>query len=68
MKKIFIIAALFFAPVSYANAYTVAYNVKTGIYHDTNCKWARKCTRNCIKTDHTDAIRRGARACHVCGG
>lgn len=55
-------------PVFTANAYTVKYNVNSKIYHDASCKWAHKCTKNCIKIDHTEVIRRGGRPCKVCGG
>lgn len=66
MKKLFLIFALIFAPIFASNAYPVAYNVNRKIYHATDCEWARKCTKNCIVIDHTDAIRRGGRACKVC--
>lgn len=68
MKKIFLLFVLLTAPLSIAGAYPVAYNVNTRIYHDTSCKWAHKCTKNCITIDHTEAIRRGGRPCKVCHG
>lgn len=51
---------------SYAEA--VYYNVKTGKFHSFTCKWAKKCTVNCIKIDKKDAIKRGGIPCKVCGG
>lgn len=67
MKKLLIFCAMFFV-VGQAWSYPVYYNKKSKIYHDMNCEWAHKCTVNCIKIDHTDAIHRGGRACGVCGG
>ena len=68
MKKIILILTLIFTPVFAASAYTVKYNTNTKIYHDISCKWAHKCTKNCITIDHTDANKRGGRPCKVCGG
>lgn len=68
MKKLFLVCCLVLAPLSFAAAYPVAYNVNTRIYHDRGCEWARKCTKNCVVIDHNDAIRRGGRPCKVCHG
>ena len=51
-----------------AFAYPVYFNVSNKKYHGTDCHWAHKCTVNCIKIDHTEAIRRGGRPCKVCHG
>ncbi len=32
-----------------ADDQTVIMNTKTYIYHTPDCKWAKKCTKNCIK-------------------
>ena len=72
MKKVF-----FLIMVSFLSMYafgikaadvTVVMNVKTYIYHNPDCKWARRCTKNCIKTTIEQAKAQGARACKVCGG
>ena len=47
---------------------TVVMNTKTYIYHNPTCKWAKKCTKNCIKTTKQKAQDQRARACKVCGG
>ena len=47
---------------------TVVYNTKTQKYHQTWCRWAKKCTVNCIKVDKKEAIKRGGKPCKVCGG
>lgn len=46
----------------------VAFNTKSLKYHKLSCKWARRCTRNCITITLGDAIRRGGVPCKVCGG
>lgn len=51
-----------------ADSQTVVMNTKTYIYHNPTCKWAKKCTKNCIKTTKQKAQAQGARACKVCGG
>lgn len=45
----------------------VFYNTNSQIYHNLNCIWAKKCTKNCILLDKSEAMTRG-RACKVCGG
>ena len=67
MKKFLTILMLliFMAPV-YAE--TVVYNTNTGKYHKPTCKWAKKCTVNCIKIDKKQAKARGGVPCKVCGG
>lgn len=70
MKRIFALLILLFlaAPVLAADNYTVILNTKTYIYHSPDCRWAKKCTQNCIKTTKQKAQAQGARACKVCGG
>ena len=46
----------------------VMFNLKTYKYHSLNCQWAKKCTKNCIKIDKKEAIKRGGIPCKVCGG
>lgn len=60
----FFIAAL---PAA-AHDKSVTLNVKTLIYHDSGCKWAKKCTKNCVKATRVQAQKAGARPCKVCGG
>lgn len=47
---------------------TVILNVKSLIYHAPHCTWAKRCTKNCVKTTLDKAHKAGARACKVCGG
>lgn len=46
----------------------VAFNTNSHKYHCPSCVWAQKCTRNCITTTLSEAIKRGGIACKVCGG
>ena len=47
---------------------TVAFNTETLIYHRPSCRWAARCTVNCIPLKLSEARKRGGRACKVCGG
>ena len=72
MKKfiftIFLVIILFLpANIAYS-AELVIFNTQTYKYHSTYCKWALKCTKNCIKIDKKEAIKRGGIPCKVCGG
>lgn len=69
MKKLFLVLliTLFTSSALAANDYTVIMNTKTYIYHSPTCKWAKKCTKNCIRTTKQKAQTQGARACKVCG-
>lgn len=71
MKKIlaiilFLMLCLLPAQVCFAE--TVIYNTKTHKYHQIWCRWAAKCTVNCIQLDKKEAIKRGGVPCKVCGG
>jgi methylphosphotriester-DNA--protein-cysteine methyltransferase len=70
MEKLLIILMITFLTSSAlaADNQTVIMNTKTYIYHSPDCKWAKKCTKNCIKTTKQKAQTQGARACKVCGG
>ena len=71
MKKVFIIFCFLFFIVfdlNVANAKIVVFNTKTLKYHNVYCKYAQKCTVNCIKLEQEKAIKRGGKACKVCGG
>ena len=46
----------------------VSFNVKTLKYHSLTCKWAVRCTRNCIVISKSEAIKRGGVPCKICGG
>ena len=63
-----LIFLLLSAPVLAADSSTVVMNTKTYIYHSPTCKWATRCTKNCIKTTKDKAKSQGARPCKVCGG
>jgi hypothetical protein len=45
----------------------VMFNQRNGKYHDPACDWARRCT-HCVSLPLSEAVRRGGRACKVCGG
>lgn len=67
-KILYLLMFLFMvSPVLAANDKPVVMNVKTYIYHSSDCKWAKKCTKNCIKTTKDKAKSQGARPCKVCG-
>ena len=72
MKKFFItqiLVAAFLVMISGTSfAATVVFNTSNHKYHSLSCKWAQKCTKNCIKIDKNDAIKRGGIPCKVCGG
>ena len=72
MKKFIIILflafALNFSMCFAAFAEMVVFNVKTYKYHSVKCQWTAKCTKNCIKIDKKEAIKRGGVPCKVCGG
>jgi hypothetical protein len=69
MKKylvLFTVAFISFAPASIHAEKTIVLNTKTLIYHSPDCKWAKKCTKNCIIASKKEALEQGARACKVC--
>ena len=61
MKKTvcLLIFLLLSAPVLASDSSPVIMNVKTFIYHSPNCKWAKRCTKNCIKTTKDKAKSQG---------
>jgi len=63
-----LIFLLLSAPVLASDSSPVIMNVKTYIYHGPACKWAKRCTKNCIKTTKDKVKSQGARPCKVCGG
>ena len=69
MKKIILsILAFLFLSSTITFAEMVLFNTKTLKYHQLWCRWAVKCTVNCIKIDKKEAINRGGIPCKVCGG
>ena len=70
MKKIFLLLMFIFliTPALAADSPVVIMNVKTYIYHHPSCIWAKRCTKNCIKTTKDKAKSQGAIPCKVCGG
>lgn len=42
------------------------YNTKSHIYHYHSCRWAKKCTRNCINANLKKVLELGGRSCKVC--
>ena len=67
MKKLMIALAMI-GFVGTAVARPVAYNTQKHIWHTPNCEWAKRCTKNCIHIDSSEAKKRGGRPCKVCGG
>lgn len=71
-KSVFIcgIFAIVFGLCSATMCYaeTVMYNTQTHKYHQIWCRYAAKCTVNCIKLEKKEAIKRGGVPCKVCGG
>jgi hypothetical protein len=49
-------------------ACTVVFNTQTFKYHNPNCTWAIKCTKNCIEISKEKAKARGGVACKSCKG
>ncbi len=71
MRKVLVLIislVLFFVSSAPCFAYMVMYNVKTHKYHQLWCRYAARCTVNCIKIDKKEAIKRGGVPCKVCGG
>ena len=66
LSTLFLLLALLSNNVCFAE--TVVFNVKTHKYHSIYCEWALKCTKNCIKIDKKEAIKRGGVPCKICGG
>ena len=67
MKKLMIV----FVAIGFmgaAVAHPVAYNTQKHIWHSPSCEWAKRCTKNCIHIDSSEAKKRGGRPCKVCGG
>ena len=46
----------------------VAFNTQSRKFHRLSCRWAKKCTKNCVVIPLSEAIRRAGVACKVCGG
>lgn len=65
---LFLLLAVCSAVVSAAPDEIVAFNTETLKYHCLTCRWAVRCTKNCVKIKKSEAIRRGGVACKVCGG
>lgn len=42
------------------------YNTVNGKYHYLSCKWAKKCTTNCIELTLKEIRDRGGIPCKVC--
>lgn len=47
---------------------TVILDQKTRKYHCPACDLVRKCGPDCASMDVSEAIRRGAKPCELCGG
>ena len=51
-----------------AIAETVIFNTNTHKYHKPSCKWAKKCTVNCVLMEKKQVKQKGGIPCKVCGG
>lgn len=68
-KTLFLLLLLILGlPALASDSTIVVLNINRMIYHNVNCQWAHRCTKNCIKTTKQEAIESGARPCKVCGG
>jgi len=71
MKKLFLSFLTLFTLLIMSTpvlAEMVMFNTQTLKYHKLGCRWAKKCTLNCIKIDKKEAVKRGGKPCKVCGG
>ena len=68
IKKCFILLLILFNFAYPCFAEIVVFNTNTHKVHKINCRWAHKCTVNCIKIDRKEAYKRGGIPCHKCGG
>ena len=55
-------------PIGTATERMVIFNQHSLKFHDPNCAWAHRCTRNCISVPLSEAIKQGGAPCKVCGG
>ena len=60
--------ALSNSPSVVARAEKVAFNVETLKVHKLSCRWAKKCTENCVIIEKKEAYKKGGIPCKVCGG
>lgn len=68
MKKIILLSFIsLFSYYKTSFSYTVIYNTKTHIYHNPNCKHAKRCIKNCVNIDINEIYNKG-RACKICRG
>ena len=69
MKKLLFLGFVFcMMNAGVVNAETVVFNTQTHKIHKPYCKWAKKCTVNCIQIEKSKAKARGGVPCKVCGG
>lgn len=66
LKKLFTVLLITLFTQSFAFAETVIFNVQTKKIHSINCPAAQKCTKNCIKIDRKEAVKRGGVPCQKC--
>lgn len=68
LKKLLTILLITLFMQSVAFAETVVFNVDTKKIHSINCTSAKKCTKNCIKINRKEAVKRGGVPCKNCAG
>lgn len=66
MFKFFIMMVFILSSVS--AECIVFFNTQSLKYHNFNCKWALKCTKNCIDIEVSKAKKAGGIPCEVCKG
>jgi hypothetical protein len=68
MRKIStaILLGLFISVAFSADTLIVSFNTSNNKYHYTSCRWAKRCTVNCVDIPLEKAIRRGGIPCKVC--
>ncbi|MBI1939143.1 MAG: hypothetical protein HYS25_13620 [Ignavibacteriales bacterium] len=69
MKKFILILFPFLFTMSVllsASLEIYKYNTSTKKYHKVECRWAKKCTTNCIELTLSEIRDRGGVPCKVC--
>ncbi len=68
LKKILYVFFLFVICSASVSAETVVFNSQNKKVHKVGCKWAKNCTKNCVKIERTEAYKKGGIKCKSCGG
>lgn len=66
-RSILLIAMLFIAlQIQAANDPIYKYNTQNKKYHKITCKWAVKCTKNCVEKKLSEIKKIGGIPCKTC--